>query len=567
MNNSTESKKIRLFISFSSKDIPFAREIMSGLQFQNFDFWDYSDELQQIGFTEEIKPRLINEIENCDYFVALVSKNSTDSEIGKFTLFEVDYAVNKKKLHLKNRVITIELENTVKEDYKGPYSQLTGFLHHDFIWNKYLKKSIKSYISMLTGICNATGQVYIPQITPHHRLPFWEKFRDEIILFAHSNHSHKFLMNVLGEFNEFYKAENYQFAYEAISYFVASCNYLIPCYKLLYPLIVKAVTEQNLGMHFEAKKSYQAALKKDPNNANALGGIAMVGLNTGDFNLAIEYFQKAIENSEGTQKINERLNLIIAKISGQKTISIEEKIFVENLDFLDIVLDDQKETYENELIATKQDEKVISEQLKKRFSEQRIFVLSTKALLYFNEAEEFSLHGNTNDSKKTYKKAFDIYNNEIKEDNLPNAVTVFYYYLTSRYLDYENPGQILENAIQRFGKNSKAYMVLLHEFLAEHYLADNNLYKCISIYEKNLIDKNPKRKMLVNYARALKKTGNTKFKEICISVLNKGSAGNPETFEDYYWNGFANYLIGNIERANYDFDRSQNYDLYYSEVE
>ena len=73
--------------------------------------------------------------------------------------------------------------------------------------------------------------------------------------------------------------------------------------------------------------------------------------------------------------------------------------------------------------------------------------------------------------------------------------------------------------------------------------------------------------MLVNYARALKKTGNTKFKEICISVLNKGSAGNPETFEDYYWNGFANYLIGNIERANYDFDRSQNYDLYYSEVE
>jgi hypothetical protein len=99
IENSKRKKK--LFISFSSKDIPVVREIMGGLQFQNFEFWDYSDELQQISLLEEIKPRLIEEIEKCDYFIALVSKNSTDKKKGSFPHFEVDYAVNTKKLHLE----------------------------------------------------------------------------------------------------------------------------------------------------------------------------------------------------------------------------------------------------------------------------------------------------------------------------------------------------------------------------------------------------------------------------------------------------------------------------------
>ena len=194
MNDKPTSNKIRLFISFSSKDIPVVREIMSGLQFQDFNFWDYSDELQQIHLTEEIRARLKKEIDECEYFVAIISKNSTNKDIGHFSLFEVDYAVNKKQLHLENRVIIIELEDIEKSDYQGPYSKLKGFLHHNLIWNDFIKESIKSYISLIKGICQTTGKLYVPQITPHHRLPFWEKFRNEVVEFAQSNHSHAFLI-------------------------------------------------------------------------------------------------------------------------------------------------------------------------------------------------------------------------------------------------------------------------------------------------------------------------------------------------------------------------------------
>lgn len=564
--NQTNKKSTRLFISFSSRDIPFVREIMSGLQFQHFDFWDYSDELQQIRLTEDIKVRLTDEIDNCDYFVALVSKYSTNQNTGLFTRFEVDYAVNTKKLHLQKRVITIELEETEKSDYSGPYTALKDYLHHDFVWNSYIKESVKSYISLIKNICQATGRKYVPQITAHHRLPFWEKFRDEVISFAHSNHEHTFLMNVLGEFNEFYKKESYDLAYESISYFVASCNYLIPDYKLIYPWIVKAVSEQNKGKHTDAKKSYEAALKNEPENPDALGGIGMVHLNTGNFVKAVEYFKQASEKSSGTQKINERLNMIIAKISGRLNLTGEEKTFVKELDMIDLVLDDQNETFEKSLISFKTDNENISKEQKKRFEEQRIFVLTTKALVYFAEWEELYANKEYAKADKVLQSAHLLYAEEIKEENIPNAVTAYYYYHTCRFMGQPNPERILHNAIQRFETKNPGEKLQLLDFLAEHYMNERKYYDCLSIYESDLLGRNPSRRVLVNYARALKQTGNQKYRNVCFRVLNPDETGNPETAEEYYWCGFANYLLGNFERAKYDYERSEKFDRYYPEL-
>jgi len=559
-------KSTRLFISFSSKDIPFVREIMSGLQFQHFDFWDYSDELQQIRLTEDIKKRLIEEIDGCDYFVALVSKNSTSENAGLFTRFEVDYVVNTKKLQLQNRVITIELENTERSDYLGPYAKLKNYLHHDFVWNSFIKESVKSYISLIKNICQVTGHTYIPQITAHHRLPFWEKFRDEVISFAHSNHEHTFLMNVLGEFNEFFKKEAYDLAYESITYFIASCTYLLPEYKLIYPWIVKAVSEQNKGRHKDAKASYEAALKNEPGNPDALGGIGMVYLNTGNFVKAVEFFKNASEKSSGAQKINERLNMIIAKISGRIKLTGDEKTFVKDLDMIDVVLDDQNETFEKNLISFKNNNENFSAQQKKRFEEQRIFVLSTKALVYFNEWEEHYAGREFNKSEEALRNAHSLYAEEIKEKNLPNAVTVYYYYHTCRFLGQSNPEQILKNAIERFEAESPGEKLQLLDFLADHYLTEGEFYDCISIYENHLLDQEPSRRMLINYTRALKQTGNQKFSSVCFRILNPDETGYPETPEDYYWNGFANYLLGNFDRAKYDYERSNNFDKYYSQL-
>ena len=45
------------------------------------------------------KTRLIKEIDQCDYFVAIVSTNSTSKKIGQFSRFELEYAVEQNWVH------------------------------------------------------------------------------------------------------------------------------------------------------------------------------------------------------------------------------------------------------------------------------------------------------------------------------------------------------------------------------------------------------------------------------------------------------------------------------------
>jgi tetratricopeptide (TPR) repeat protein len=436
---------------------------------------------------------------------------------------------------------------------------LKGIRHFNLTGNEFLKDSVKSFVALLKGICNATGQEYIPQVSPHHRLPFWEKFREEVINFAHSNHEHTFLMNVISEFAEYYRKDNYQLAYEAISFFVASCIYLIPEYKMVYPFIVKAVIEQDLGLIQKAGESYKNALKNNHNNPDTLGGLGMVYLGTGDYNKAIQYFEKAYLLSEGNQRINERLNLIITKISGGETITHEEKEFVKKLDYLDVVLDDEKETGGKNIISEKSGKEAITDQLKQRFEEQRIFILTTKALLYYVEASS----KNEQSARELLQKAYTIYADEIGEAKLPNAVSVFYFYTISKYLGKPEPEKIYERAISRFDRN-KSEIKELYGFLSDHYYQENKLNKSILIYRNHMMTGTPGRKILASYARLLKASGSIEYKDVCSEILDYDLNGYPETAEDYYWDGYANFLLGNPERAQYDFERSFHFDVYYN---
>jgi hypothetical protein len=261
------------FISFSSRNRPAVREIMAGFRSQNITFWDYSDEDWSIDMTDMILSRLKKEIDQCDYFVAVVSKESLDPGIGHFTRLEVAYALEEKKLHLANRVLTIELEGIKTFDYTGPYLPLKDFMHFELIWNEDKGKSIISYIGLMKQICRSVGVDYLPRISPHHRMPFWERFREEIRGYDHRIASHIELMGNLGEFNEFFKLKLYPEALKSISHFIFTCEYTLPEYCLLYPWIVKGVTEQFLGKNTEAIESFKKALETETENPDALAGL------------------------------------------------------------------------------------------------------------------------------------------------------------------------------------------------------------------------------------------------------------------------------------------------------
>jgi tetratricopeptide (TPR) repeat protein len=565
VNNSAIKPELRFFVSFSSRDKAAAREIMSGLRSQQYYFWDYSNEIEAMKFTDEVKTRILEEIDRSDYFIAMVSKDSTHENTGHFTRFEVEYATVTRKMHLEGRIFIIELEDAKRSDYIGPYELLKGYLHVDFVWNSYSGKNIQSYISILKKICQITGREYIPQITPHARLPFWEKFRDEVISFVHSNSTHVHLNGILGEFNEYFKMGDYLQAFNAIQYFIVSCNYLIPEYKMVYPWIVRAVTEQELGKHSDAKLSYEAALVSDPGNPIALGGIGMVYQLGGNFIQAVRYFGEAVENSKGVQAINERLNLIVSKLSGQIPLTSEEQFFIRNLNVDEVVTLDWEDLHDKGIFRTETDP-VRKAETEGRLEEQRHRVLLTKALFYFFEASKTEGPNPERRSREMLEKAWDIYTIQVTEDKIWVTAHITYFYMTAVYLNKPNPSDILIRAIDRPDPEKKLDKQFLYGYLAEHYSSQNKPFKSIGIYEKWLINDNPTKRTLLFYAIALRNAGRPNYKDVCKKILNSEEFGLPSTPEDFYWNGFANYLLENSSRAHYDFERSNHFQPWYPDI-
>jgi tetratricopeptide (TPR) repeat protein len=559
---------MRFFISFSSRNKPVVREIMAGLRSQNIDFWDYSDDLWSISMTAIVLETLKEEIDKCDYFVAVVSKESVEPSIGHFTRLEVEYALQVKKMHEQKRVITVELEGICLADYNGPYLPLKDYMHYELIWNEDKGKSIRSFIGLMKRICYSVGIQYMPEISPHHRMPFWERFRDEIQKFDHKNHSHIELMGNLGEFNEFFKLKDYGNALQSIRHFVFSCEYYIPEYTMLYPWIVRGVTEQFLGNHQEALFSYQKALLADKENPDALAGLGQAYRILGDFKSAVDCYERAKLSAPGMKKVNMFLHIVFSKVSGKILPTNEERDFIKGLDVEHTVARDIEELEQRGLLpdisdgteeSLRERERVIAE----RKAEERNLILTARALTYYAEAEFSGSSFWSFGKKEQLRKAYDIFKYDFPEEAISEGGIVYYYYLIARKLGIPSPESILANAIARAKKNNVKNSIELTKYLAEHYIIKKDYDESIKVYEQELTGQLSDARGLIYYALALYKSGKSenisKCKLICINITSNLPSGYP----GFYWSGFANYLLGNTTYARHDYERSNLFGPYY----
>ncbi len=495
---------IKLFISFSSKDLQYVREIMSGLKSQHIDFWDYSDEIQSIEAGEKIPDRLIKEIKTCDFFLPLISKNSLDPEIGKFTRLEIEYAIKLGLLENKTIIpITLLTGTQFHHKYNGPYTELEYILHESFELN-----NISSYVKLLTRICARLNQTYIPQIEAHPRLPFWKLFRDEVMKMVYSNHTHVELLTILGEFNEYFKKSNWEKAHFLISHFISSCQYRIPNYKIFD----------------DALNSYLRADKIKTKDENVFGGIGSIYMKKRDYVRAEEYFKKSLEYCPANQNQDERINHIVSLIELGKEISKHDKDFIFNFNISTITGLELTNIYNIQM-----------------------------ALNYRSE---------------NFSRIVELFK-EMKNKNIQNTTSIVYYHLCQKaLLDLKEAENVLLSAIIS-DEDIKYDKFLLYQYLSDFYLEYNRVSEAILIYEKYLLNPDQRtRQLMLKYARIFKNIGEySKMKEVCEEMLSYKLFSIPNKKEDFYYDGFAWYLLGNEERAKYDYDRSTGFDLYYSEYE
>lgn len=315
---------IRFFVSFSSLDQKFVREIMAELKGQGLDVWDYSDLMESIELGEKIDERLSQEIDACTHMILVISKNSMDEHIGRFCRFELEYALNRNDSEVQHFIpVLIESHDQLK--LESPYNIFEKDFCHE------LDESAESIVKFTVKVCQLINKVYIPPIEAHANLPFWKLFRKEVEEMAHSNKVHVDIMMILGEFNEYYRKTDLQRALFLIEHFIMTCAYKVPGYLPFYPWIVKAVCETELKTYDEAMKSYEKAKKIHPRNQDVIGGIGTLYFKTSQYQKAADCFEQIIINNTTEDISNARINLIITKQAMEVPIFIDEERFLFNV--------------------------------------------------------------------------------------------------------------------------------------------------------------------------------------------------------------------------------------------
>jgi hypothetical protein len=278
-----------VFMSFSSKDRPDIQEIISQLELQNIGVWDYSKEGQEIKLGASIPKELRENVGKCEYFIAIVSKNSVDPNIGHFTRMEVQYAINRGMLP-DRKIIPVVLTQRKPDVWYSSYDVLKDICHLEVD-----TRNIREFIAIIERLCREMGVIYFPPFDKEHpRMPFWRRFRDEVYSLQHSNASHSELMRIIAEFDYKFSEEKWEEAHFLISLFLELSRYKIMGEVLFYSWIVKAVCEHNLGLLDEAEKTYLHAGTIRARDENVYGGLGQVYMQRQDFVKAEEFFREAI---------------------------------------------------------------------------------------------------------------------------------------------------------------------------------------------------------------------------------------------------------------------------------
>ncbi|MCK4677385.1 MAG: tetratricopeptide repeat protein [Bacteroidales bacterium] len=506
-----------LFISFSSRDIPHVREMMAAMDLQGIDFWDYSHDLQKIEVGNDIPKELKKEIDRCDKMVVIISNSSIDPDIGKYCRFEIEYA-RTKKFDKKNKFIPVILLPIELKNLSFPYDIFTDILHLD-----YKPSSPKGIVDFTQKICQRLDKTYIPPVEAHPNLPFWKFFRKEVEHMAHSNAEHISLMRVLGEFLEFFKTNDFEEALFLITYFIQSAKYKLPGYPLFYPQIVKALCETKLEKFDDAMKSFHEAGKVDPNNQDVIGGMGIVYYKLEEYSKAKECFQKIIKLFP-YDHTNARINLLTTKMSLNEPVSDKEKEFLFHVNL---------EAYPEDL---------------------QLAVLKSRSRYLYMSGSFLELN---NLCKQILKK------------EMYDTTTVIFYYISLHELGFEKDALcFLEKQINNPGEKVRLNRMELYSQLADYYTKAESFIRAINIFENHLLKNDEtNRRHMIRFARLLIHTENFgKAKIVCEQILTDKPFNLPKSNEDFYYDGFANYLLGRYERAKYDYERSGNYDTYYSKL-
>lgn len=493
------------FVSFSSRDNDVTRRLFARLKAQQLSLWDYSSEGEEIPGGVEITPYLKQRIDCSNLFIPIVTSNSHGSQ---YTKAEVEYALCCRSGQLTIiSLVDKEFDNKVK-DWDEPFSRLKDVRYYpvDFSSQEDIEEAIRR-------ICNDIGIVHVPLIINDPRLPFMDKFQAELdrkapIHEERTNIIHSRLMQAIDTFNASFEKGDYSQCANAMSFFISTCEYEFKGEKnkFYYPYIVKAICLISMGEWNEAQELLLRLMNHDKVDENVFGALGYIKQHLGCYKEAAAYYKKSLE-------------LDVNDAAAASGVLINKALSGDILDSKTI----------NDLLALL-DKEAANQSERDSIKSDKIKAHVLAALGRSEEAEAIWLRLATK--------------GVVEPDDAINLSRVL--------VDlgrYEEAIQILE----KFHALYPDALDLLHRLATLCWLTGRRDEALKNF--KTLVEKAPNNSQYrYDYLYSLWRSGHKETARVTAHEFLH--AGLPNGPEDFFRIGFANWILGQEERARYDFERS-----------
>jgi tetratricopeptide (TPR) repeat protein len=426
----------------------------------------------------------------------------------------VQHAINSGMLQ-RRRILPVLITTSPPEKWSGAYKELETLLRVEINPDNH-----NQFEYTIRRICDYLAVPYIPPFLGDSRVFFSQRFLHEMESLNLSNAAYSKRMRMMNRCAEKVFNEDWAEAKRLVTLFLDLCGDEDPEIEFYYPQIVKGVCELQLEEFSEAEKTFLQATKHPTRDENSFGGLGHAYLCQHRYDEALAAFQQALELHP--EDIDIEFNILGTLVERGETIKDES--ILGRFDMNELSPGDYAKVM------------------------KMTGIISLQRGKYEAAIENFKL---------------------MDESGLLDAASVIYYCRALAGSGRFNEGiKLLQSEAARLND------INLYHHLADACCNAGRKEEALEVYESKLCQpENCTRKYLIEYARILNASGNSndkeKMRKACSQVLDQAYFRNATlTKEDFYYMGFANYLLGNHERARYDYERSsRRFIKYYDELD
>ena len=246
----------RTFFSFSSRDA-FVPRLLSRLRAQALNVWVYADEGEEIPGGERIESYLRDRVRASTLFIPVVSLNSLQSAYARA---EVACALACQPETGLRIIPLVETTAAGMEEWPFPYAELRGFRYHEFDGALGVSSRMEDAVAR---VCQDVGVPYVGLVADTPRLPLMQRVEQELACRVPSekeraNTLYFRLQNAVRRCKVSLAEADYVHAAQAIEYFLAMAENEYEGTPFYYPYVVRAVCLVALGRLPESAEQLSA---------------------------------------------------------------------------------------------------------------------------------------------------------------------------------------------------------------------------------------------------------------------------------------------------------------------